>query len=70
MPSPYIYEQRQGIRNPKGTIPICKIEQIGPYGLFFAYRKGDTRPAPGTNYLDCMTGWSRIHLDNGQGRPS
>lgn len=59
-----LIERRQTPRNePKLTdtsscVPICRIEQIGPYGLFFAYRKDGTRPAPGTNYLHAWLHWT------------
>lgn len=40
-------------------VPVCKVEKIGNYGLYFAYKKGDTRPAPGTNYLNAWLNWCK-----------
>lgn len=44
---------------PGGAIPVCKVNQIGPYGLYFAYNAADHRPAPGTNYLYAWLHWCR-----------
>jgi hypothetical protein len=39
------------------TIPCCRVDKIGPYGLYFANRPGVGRVAPGTNYLYAMLAW-------------
>lgn len=39
-------------------IPACRIIK-GPFGIYFAYRKDDTRPAPGTNYMHAWETWCR-----------
>jgi hypothetical protein len=56
-----IAEQRQTPRlvpvQKACRVPVCRVEQIGPYGLYFAYNGSDNRPAPGTNYLYAWLNW-------------
>lgn len=42
------------------TIPCCRVDRVGAYGLFFANRPGFGRVAPGTNYLHAMLAWRAL----------
>jgi hypothetical protein len=59
-----IIDLRQELRvipKPAG-IPCCRVDKVGPYGLFFARRPGISRCAPAFNYLEAMNRWREMAL--------